>query len=60
MKVGDLVLIDNCFGLHDINGRCGIILSKSNNYGQYDIFVSGLNKVFVLVEEYFEVIHESR
>ena len=56
MKVGDLVLIDNCFGLHDINGRCGIILSKSNNYGQYDIFVSGLNKVFVLVEEYLEVI----
>ena len=58
MQVGSLVLIDNCVGLHDINGRYGIILSKSNNYGQYDIFVSGLNKVFVLVEEYFEVIHD--
>ena len=61
MNIGDLVFINDSAGIHDVNGRYGIIVSSGpNKWKQYKVFVSGLNEELMLYYTYLEVINENR
>ena len=60
MKIGSLVKVQFQSFVHpNVRGMIGVVLSRPNGHGQYEVFVIGY-KTLYLLRGMFEVICENR